>query len=325
MLIGCYGDVHLTKNMRSLQYLWETTATKSIVSMYDKFDELDVEAVVCLGDFFDTPRLEAKHMNLVMPILRHINERTYPTYLLLGNHEIDSDESNILDFLSTYDNIIPVTRLTEIESFLFIPYNVDPTEVEYKPNHIVFTHHDIYGSELAGGKTKAFFGIDPDIFSKAKLVMNGHVHLKSDVRNNVVNAGSILVSQQGELKLGEYPEYYLIDTLTGNLTSYENKHSMIYLTIDENEAGEIVKNYDQMHCVLKVEYDGELPDIFINTAHTSWRKKVTSIEDKSDISLNNSSNFDLANYLTKYIQEDPSVSLEDKETYINTGLELLRK
>lgn len=322
MLIGCYGDVHLTKNMRSLQYLWDTTATKSIISMYDTFDELEVESVVCLGDFFDTPRLEAKHMNLVLPILRHMNERTYPTYILLGNHEIDSDESNILDFLSTYDNIIPVTKLTEIERFLFIPYNVNPTEVEYKSNHIVFTHHDIYGSELAGGKTKAFFGIDPDIFSEAKLVMNGHVHLKSEVRSNVVNAGSILVSQQGELKLGEYPEYYTIDTLTGSLVRYENKNSMIYLTIDESETGKVVEKYDQMHCVLRVEYNDEIPDNYINTAHTSWRKKISSIEGKVE-SVVSTSSFDMKNYLTEYIKKDPEVSDDKKDDYIATALEVI--
>jgi len=132
MLLGVYADPHLTKNMRALQSEWDITATKSMYYMYDKFDELNVEAVVCLGDFFDKPVIAAKHMQLVMPILKHMNERTYPTYLLLGNHEIDSDESNILDFLSMYDNIIPITTPTEIEDMLFLPYGIDPTEYSMK-------------------------------------------------------------------------------------------------------------------------------------------------------------------------------------------------
>lgn len=322
MLIGVYGDVHLTKNMRTLQSEWDVTATKSIYHMYDKFDELSVESVVCLGDFFDAPRIEAKHMQLVMPILRHMNERTYPTYLLLGNHEIDSDESNILDFLNMYDNIIPVTNLQGVEHMLFIPYNVNPEEAsEYMRGNIVFTHHDIYGSELAGGKTKAFFGIDPDIFSEARLVLNGHVHLKSVVRSNVINAGSLLVSQQGELKLGEYPTYYTVDTRTGHLTTHKNEHSLIYLTTHINDVGKIVQaGYDQMHVVLKAEYDGELPDIMINTLHTSYRKLVKDIGHASE-QVVKSSNFDLKNYLAEYIKNDDEVS--DKEGYISTGMRLL--
>lgn len=322
MKIGVYADPHITKNMKSLQDRWEVTAMKSIHSMYDKFDEESVESVVCLGDFFDAPRIEAKHMQLVLPILRHINERTYPTYLLLGNHEIDSEDSNILDFLTMYENIIPVTTLTEIENMLFIPYNQDPTEgIEYTSDHIVFTHHDIYGSELAGGKTTAFFGINPDIFEEAKLVMNGHVHLKSSVRYNVKNAGSLLVSQQGELRLGDYPSYYILDTRSGAIQDISNEHSMIYLSIDEKETDKVLR-YDQAHLVLRVEYEGEIPEMFINTAHTSWKKKVTSIGEKEEAGVR-ASNFDMKNYLTDYIKKDIEVSDNKKSDYIDTGLELI--
>ena len=234
MLIGVYGDVHLSKNMRTFQYVWDDTSTKSIYNMYDKFDEMNVESAICLGDFFDAPRIEAKHMQLVLPILRHMNERTYPTYLLLGNHEIDSDESNILDFLSMYENIIPVTEVLDVEGMLFLPYGTDPSEVDMK-DKIVFTHHDIYGSELAGGKTKAFFGIDTSVFSEAALVMNGHVHLRSRVADNIINTGSLLISQQGEMRVGEYPQYYIIDKNSVKVDSYDNKYSMIYLTARDTE------------------------------------------------------------------------------------------
>jgi len=320
MLLGVYADPHLTKNMRALQSEWDITATKSMYYMYDKFDELNVEAVVCLGDFFDKPVIAAKHMQLVMPILKHMNERTYPTYLLLGNHEIDSDESNILDFLSMYDNIIPITTPTEIEDMLFLPYGIDPTEYSMK-DKIVFTHHDIYGSQLAGGKTKAFFGIDPSIFSEAKLVMNGHVHLKSVITNDIVNAGSLLVSQQGELKPGEYPFYYTLDTHTCHIAPYENTYSLIYLTISENDISTLSNSeYDKNHLVLKVEYAGDLPEVDFNTLHTSYRKLILNIKDGKD-EIIRENNFDLKNYLTQYIKDDISVS--DKEEYISVGMRLL--
>ena len=322
MKLGIYGDAHLTKNMRTLQSLWNTTATKSLHYMYNKFDEESVEMVVCLGDFFDSPRLEAKHLSLVLPILQDINSRSYPTYVLLGNHEAESEDSNILEVLSIYENIHPVTIPVDLENMLFLPYYTDPTQFDMK-DKIVFTHHDIYGSELAGGKTKAFFGLDSSIFKDAKLVMNGHVHLRSKVSNNILNSGSILVSQQGELKLGDYPHYYVLDTISSMTTEYPNTHSMIYLTIDESDAGKVVQSgYNQMNCVLKVEYEDEIPETFIDAAHTTWRKKISSIESKEDKNVHLSS-FDMKNYLADYIRNDPEVSDDKKDDYITTGLEVL--
>lgn len=323
MNVGIYSDVHLTKNMRSLQSIWDTTATRSLHYMYNKFDELGVEMVVCLGDFFDTPNLSAKNMSLVLPILDDINSRIYPTYILLGNHEIDDQEQNILEYLKVYENIHPVTSITMMENMLFIPYQDDPTGFDMK-NTIVFTHHDIYGSALAAGKTKAFFGLDPLIFREAKLVMNGHVHTSSWVSNNILNVGSLLKSQQGEMRVGEYPQYYTLDTNTKQLNTYQNKHSMIYLTIDETNIGEVLQEgYDQDHLVLKVEYSGEIPKEFIDTAHTSWKKKISSIDDNKG-SVAHISNFDLKNYLVEYLKKDTSLSGKDVEDYITTGLRLLQ-
>lgn len=322
MKIGCYGDVHLTKNMRTLQSLWDVTASKSIHNMYDKFDNENVEMVVCLGDFFDSPRLEAKHMRLVLPILQDINSRSYPTYILLGNHEAESEDSNILEMLGVYENIHPITDTQIIENMLFLPYYADPSQFDMT-DKIVFTHHDIYGSALAGGKTHAFFGLDPSIFARAKRVFNGHVHLKSRVSDVIVNTGSFLISQQGELVLGEYPDIYFVDTRNGSYYVEPNKESMIYLTIDETEAGKVVQTgYDQAHCVLKVEYEDEIPDIFINTAHTTWRKKISSIESKENKEIHMDS-FDMNNYLIDYINKSPDVSDSEKEDYIKTGLEIL--
>lgn len=323
MKIGIYGDVHLTKNMRGFQDLWDTTAKDSIFCMYSKFDEIRVSSAICLGDFFDAPRLEAKNMELILPILTMIDQRPYPTYILLGNHEIDSDESNILEFLNNYRNIRPITDITLIEDLLFLPYNIDPTLVNMK-DKIVFTHHDIYGSELAGGKTKAFFGINPSVFDEATMVWNGHVHLKSIVvRDKIINAGSLLVSQQGELKLGEYPSYYILDTESFVYDTYCNKQSMIYLTIDEQESGTLMNlDYTKSHCVLKVEYEGEITNNFAGVASTSWRKKISSIDDDTMKEIHHS-NFDMKNYISDYIKSDSEISDSDRLDYIDTGVKLL--
>lgn len=321
MIIGLFADPHITKNMRNLQEIWDVSAMSSIYHMYDKFDELNVECVVCLGDFFDAPRIEARSMNLVLPILDTINSRSYPTYILLGNHEADSRESNILDFLSSYDNIIPITHTADIEGMLFIPYYEDPSSVEIQNHHIVFTHHDIYGSELASGKTKAFFGVDTSVFNAARLVMNGHVHLKSRVSHNIVNAGSLLVSSQGELRVGDYPSYYLLDTSTCHLQSFDNEYSMIYQSIDLDEVSKIL-DYDASKLVLRVDYEDEIPETFTNNLQVSWRKKIVDIESEDDVRVS-TSNFDMKNYIISYIKNDQDIPEDFREDYIKLGLELL--
>lgn len=323
MFIGVYGDVHLTKNMRTLQYLWDVTSMKSIQYMYDKFDSLDVEAAVCLGDFFDAPRIEAKSMQLVLPVLHHINSRTYPTYILLGNHEAESSDHNILEFLSPFENIIPVTNTMYVEDMLFIPYYDDPQSYDIKSKDIVFTHHDIYGSSLASGKTTAFFGLDPSVFKDAKLVMNGHVHLKSKPAPNIINAGSLLVSQQGELKVGDYPSYYTLDTRTAEVKEYENIYSMIYLTIDEYDVAKIASRYMSDNLVLRVEYDGEIPKDFMYQDRVSWKKRITSIDSTEEL-VSVDKNFDMKNYLVEYIRKDDTLSPDVIEEYVHTGLELLK-
>lgn len=320
MKLGVYGDCHLTKNMRTLQELWNSTAKKSIYHMYNKFDEEDVEMVVCLGDFFDSPRLEAKHLDLVLPILHDINERSYPTYILLGNHEAESEDSNILEMLRIYENIHPITSPTLLEDKLFLPYYVDPRDYDMK-DKIVFTHHDIYGAKLAGGKTKAFFGIDPSVFDGARKVFNGHVHLKSIIDDTVLNSGSLLISQQGELTLKDYPDYYIVDSKLGTYKRVPNEYSMIYLTIDEDQISDVL-DYDPTKLILKVEYEGDPPEICIDTPRISFRKKISSIESKDSRGIHLNS-FDMRNYLVDYIKKDPEVSDSQKEDYITTGLEVL--
>lgn len=326
MIVGIFADPHITKNMRSMQDVWEKSVTDSIINMYKTFDKEGVNFAVCLGDFFHAPILEAKSLHFVLPILNYINSRDYPTFFLLGNHEVDDSEHNILGYLSEYENIKPVVDSDiYMDNFAFIPYTVDPEELDdyFMKDKYVFTHHDIYGSELASGKTKAFFGFPPALFKDAKKVFNGHVHLKSQVSENIINVGSLTVSQQGELKLGEYPEYLILNSSTGELSTYKNEYSMIYLSIDESETKDIVSSgYEASKLVLRVDYEGEIPENYIGTLHTSWRKKISSIEN-SEVEVVKSSNFDMKNYIVEYLKNDDSIPAESKEDYTNTALELL--
>jgi len=328
MILGIYADPHITKNMKSIQDHWEGSVYKTFRSMYDQFNEETVEMAVCLGDFFDKAVLEAKSVRLVTEILQLINSQSFPTIFLLGNHEVDSYYHNILEFLDQYENIIPVTERRLIDNNMyFLPYTSDIEDFEGTDclkDKIVFTHHDFYGTELANGKVKASFGVDPDLVKDAKIVFNGHVHLHSKL-GNILNLGSVLKSQQGELRVGEYPYFAIYDTVIGNLKLIPNLESILYLTVDTDIRKVISKYSSDCKFLLSICYeeDGDMedPDQFSNIIKYSMRKLVTgSLESDVEISR---THVDIKEVISQYIKNDSSVQDEDKDSMISLGLSLL--
>lgn len=327
MNVAIYGDVHLTKKMSGIQSYWDDSALRVFSSMYNRFSELNIESAICLGDFFDAPRLEAKSVKVVTEILSLINSSTFPTYFLLGNHEIFDEESNILDYLLEYDNIIPVTEVKEYEGKVFVPYNV---ALEDLPKDLIdgkylFTHHDIYGSELAGGKVKASFGTNPSILSSARRVFNGHVHLNSEF-GNVVNVGSILKSQQGELRVGEYPVYYVL-TGSGSVIKFHLDGNYIApLTLTSEEYPRVLNMYPpSVKFLLRLSYEDDSQIVPIESDSRVLKFRVH--RDVSNSSMESvevaRKSIDIKELITTYIRKDDTVAPEDKERMVSLGLSLL--
>lgn len=329
MLLGIYADPHITKNMKSIQGYWESSVQKTFCFMYEQFNKANVEMAVCLGDFFDKAVLEAKSVRLVTEILQLINSQSFPTIFLLGNHEVDSYYHNILEFLDQYENIIPVTERRLIDNNMyFIPYTSDIEDFEGTDclkDKIVFTHHDFYGTELANGKVKASFGIDPNLVKDARIVFNGHVHLHSEL-GNIVNLGSVLKSQQGELKVGDYPCFATYNTVTGDYNYIPNFYSIMYLTVG-TDVRKVIEMYEPMcEFILSICYTDdedfmEDPDQFQNIIKYNLRKRVSgSLEDEIEVSR---THIDIKEVVSQYIMNDSSIADSDKEVMINLGLTLL--
>lgn len=328
MNVAIYGDVHLTKKMSGIQSYWDDSALQVFSSMYDEFAQLNIESAICLGDFFDAPRLEAKSVKVVTEILSLINNSSFPTYFLLGNHEIFDEESNILDYLLEYDNIIPVTEVKEYEGKVFVPYNVS---LEDLPKDLIegkylFTHHDIYGSELAGGKVKASFGTNPEVLSSARRVFNGHVHLSSKF-GNIINVGSLLKSQQGELRTGECPCYYSLNTETGSIYKFPIPGTYLApLTITSEEYPRVLDMYPEgVKFLLRLSYTDDSQIVPIESDPRILKFRIH--KDVSNSSMESADvvrrSIDIKELITTYIHKDDTVAPEDKEHMVSLGLSLL--
>lgn len=318
MKFGIFGDPHITKKIQEFQTQWDKLVVEAFVDMYKTFDNNNVDVVVCTGDFFDKAVLEAKHVKLVSEVIDIMASKK--TYLLLGNHEIDSEEHNIL---SAYDGlietIIPVTTLSDLSGALFIPYNVDLSSLDSNmfKNRIIFTHHDIYGSVLAGGKVKASFGYDPNMFNDAKIVFNGHIHLRSTL-GKVKNVGSLFSTQFGELSEdgSDTPMYYIYDTETSNLSCFINHKSLFYVTCSINDIDKVVnETYKDLNLILRVSYEeGSVEDFTVpdNVLKVSKRKIISNNTLSSTEIVKNSTAIDIKEMISSYIDKDVSVPGADK-------------
>lgn len=333
MKLAIYGDVHLTRNMRNLQEYWNESIVRLFHDLYYKFDSSHVESAICLGDFFDKSVLEARSVKLVTTVLNIMNSRTYPTYLLLGNHEIDSNERNILEYLEGYDNIIPITEKTLVDNqLLFVPYNYPIEELtsDELRGKFVFTHHDIYGSELASGKLKASFGVNPSIFDETIATYNGHVHTPSEL-GKVKNVGSLTKAQQGELKYLENPIYYITDTVEYWSVSYNIEENFIaYQDIDASQIKRVLDHYNEsVKIVLRVSYDYEDEIEAIDTYRSNPRILKLTLRKNLKDSLKGESEvlkrktLDVKEIITSYISKDSSLDETQKERRIKMSLEMI--
>lgn len=327
--IGIFGDVHLTKRMGAFQQQWNDSAIKTFEYMYQKFEEECVDYVVCLGDFFDKSVLEARSVSLVTSILKIINSCKFSTKFLLGNHEIDSDEHNILEFLHEYENIDPITQLRVTTDSVYVPYLFDIEQIaqmnpDWCKGKYVFTHHDIYGSLLASGKVKASFGVNPSLFELSRKTFNGHVHTPSTL-GKVQNVGSILKSQQGEMAYDNRPEFYILDLETGLQSSYKNPYSLLYMSVPYEQLSLLpLTEEEKSRTVLRVDCKssedvGEVPDGFLHVVMKLSAKHQTL---ETTDTLQNT-NVDLKEFIARYIQKDETILPEQKSVMINLGIQLL--
>lgn len=333
MKFGIYSDPHFNKRIQ-YQDAWEDSVIKTFTNMYDTFKKEKVDIIVCCGDFFDKALLEARNVPLLRKIMNIMDGSHLPSYMLLGNHEIDSIEHNILDILNT-DYIHPVTTLMHIDPYVMIPYsmNLEDVDPELIKGKIVFSHHDLYGSVLAGGKTRAAFGSKPELLKDAKQVFNGHIHLRSSF-GNIMNVGSIFSSQFGELIEGELdsPCYYTYDSVTGVLDTFKNTDSLHYVTLNNTDHdAKLLESYKEMQVpmVLRVMYKEsvdetshlDLSAVETQTLGTVYRKEISKTVAETEITK--SANLDMKSLVTEYVTKDPEIPANDKDRVLTKIFNLM--
>lgn len=255
-----YTDNHFCSTssiMRSKGDKYSTRLENQILSI-NWAENLAVEngcdAVIHLGDFFDKPDLTAEELSA----LKDIKWADIPHKFLVGNHELASSDRllNSLNALSKIGEVITEPSMTSGFGYelFYLPYIL---ESERKPlsqyladvrkvywqdmwttqevkRSIILSHNDIAGIRYGSFVSKAGFTVD-EIKQTHALFLNGHLHNKTLVDENILNLGN-LTGQNFSEDASQYAHCaYILDLQTLDLQAFENPYAFNFYKLEYSE------------------------------------------------------------------------------------------
>lgn len=169
-----------------------------------------VDKIICLGDFFDSPNLNAEEISA----LKEINWCDIPKEFIVGNHEMGSInlEFNSANVLSKIGKVIYEPTMTSGYGYelIYLPYIVEHnrkslkeyvekirkdywtnmwTTQEYKYT-IILSHNDLAGIRFGQYESKNGFNIN-EIEESCNLFINGHLHNQQQMSEKILNLGNV--------------------------------------------------------------------------------------------------------------------------------------
>lgn len=198
------------------------------------------DMTVCLGDFFDSPSLNAEEITA----LKDVHWSNLPKYFIVGNHEMGrSDLSYSSAHLFTYipnSNVISslvCMRLNDFDDIFFVPYileeNRNPLSsmFGYKTGRrYVFSHNDIKGIQMGRVISPQGFEIS-DIQNSCDWFFNGHIHNGSQVSPRVINVGNLTGQNFSEDAFQYTHDCIIFDTDTNSCEVYENPYAFNFYKV----------------------------------------------------------------------------------------------
>ena len=199
-----------------------------------------VDAIVYLGDFFDSSSINYNEITALSDVQWNCNVMHY---FLVGNHEIstiDTTKSTAHIFREMGNGFITVDSITSIKCddtyICFLPYIRENWKLinEYFPNmesKIVFSHNDIKGIQM--GKWVSQDGLDlEDISNNCTLFFNGHLHNNQKLCHNVFNVGILSGRDFGEDATIYDHLIYVLDTTTKQYHTIVNPYAFNFYKFD---------------------------------------------------------------------------------------------
>lgn len=273
------------------------------------------DAVICLGDFFDTATLTAEELTA----LQEITWANLPHYMVVGNHCISRGDLsfNTLNTLGTLSIMKIIDKVSDIEldncDLVFIPYQSKETRKafsEYLPKSnkpkIVFSHNDIAGIRYGGFLSTNGFDIN-EIFNSCKLFINGHLHNGGywlDKNHVAINVGNLTGQNFSEDAFTYHHGAAVLDTDTYDLEFIENPHAFNFYKIEINSEDDLHLLYQtDVNAIVSVKcresLKNQVKDI-IDNKQSIITSRVIVIPELADIDSSNVKSIESVDHIKQF-------------------------
>lgn len=260
MKILIYGDVHWSTYSSIIRSRGQDYSTRlenlirSVNWAEEQAEKNNCDTVVCLGDFFDRPDLNAEELSALLKI-KWAEKGINAHYFIVGNHEstLSSLIYNSTNALKN-ENFIIVDKPQRLISYgidiLFLPYILEEerkTIYEYwketeQPNmfytqevkkQVILSHNDLKNVRYGAYVSESGFDLK-DIEENSDLFINGHIHngMFLNDKDTILNLG-ILSGQNFNEDATRYDHLIcVLDTDKLTLDFIENPHAFNFYKLE---------------------------------------------------------------------------------------------
>lgn len=183
--------------------------------------------ILHLGDFFNKEILNAEEISYLKELSKEIDFSKWT--FLQGNHGYAGG----FDVLNIFKNqIISRPSKTTIDGMkvLFLPFRSKPEDIDEKFD-LILGHVGVEGIPF-GAK-----GFDPDLLSShCKLFLNGHLHNKTQFRENCWNIGSLTAQNFSDDGYNNEKGAWILDMETLTIEFKPNPYAFNFYKMDEMQA-----------------------------------------------------------------------------------------
>jgi len=259
MKVLLYADPHFCQSssiLRSYGYQFSTRLENLVDSLNwveETAQKENCDTIICAGDFFDKPELNAQEITALSQIEFRYNIKHY---YLCGNHEMGAVHHGYssVKLFDGYDNAVSVDRpmclVDNTDSvILLIPYMLNSERrtireyvdefVDNKHKAVIVVSHNDIKMNYGGFLMEDGFDLQ-DIIHNCDWFFNGHLHNggQIDKHDNVINIGNLTgqnFSENGFLyKHGVY--VFDTDNMYNDCRYIENPYAISFYQIDFTSA-----------------------------------------------------------------------------------------
>lgn len=347
MRCAIFGDVHWSQNssiIRSRGSEYSARLENLIRSMnwmeHCAFDH-GCQAIICMGDFFDSSVLNSEECSA----LQKIEWAPISHVFITGNHEtnVSSLEYGTSDIFKLCPNAVVFNKPehffidgTDAE-FCFLPYILErdrkPLNEYFDPpttKRIIFSHNDIKDIQYGPFLSTEGFTVE-EIESYCDLMFNGHIHHCAYVSPKIIHTGNLSGQNFTEDAYKYSHCIQILDTDTLKVDFFENPFAFNFYKIDatdvhnEQELAYKLTNNIKYNAVVTVKVKQEFKNlaqtIIDNNRHTIVEHRIIVEQDLSKISSDESApmiqGVDHLKQFESYVLSTIGTSDEVKEELLN--------